>query len=407
MSETFVDEWPMTADSAERTALCFVVDPDFGFLQNFCKQLRSAGVDAVELLNSSRLAENVDDHNPELVFIDVNPTNPYDCARALMSLKERRFSGRVQLIGRCETAFLESFRKLGSDSMLEMLPALQKPINFSHVRKTILEQKLNSRPVPAPGLTLKSALASDFITFWYQPKVDLSKRRVIGAEAFARIAHPQHGIIAPAHFLASADDEDIIELARRAFVSVLKFSAKLDELGVFLQLATNVDVETLAKIPVAELVAANRPRNDQWPGLAIEIPETQLLNKVVAVRERFQDLRKCSVSLAIDNFGRANSSFAALRYLPFSEIKIDPSFVQNSAGNKGNARICKSMIQFAQNFERTATAVGIETVEDAQAIMGLGCNIGQGFIFGKPMTEQQLVTMVMTGREKSESFVST
>ena len=75
-------------------------------------------------------------------------------------------------------------------------------------------------------------------------------------------------------------------------------------------------------------------------------------------------------------------------------------------GNKGNARICKSMIQFAQNFERSATAVGIETIEDAQAIMGLGCHFGQGYIFGKPMTDQQLVTMVRTGREKSDSFVS-
>ena len=404
MSEMFVNEWPT---AGERTALCFVVDPDFGFLQNFCKQLRSAGVDAVELLNGARLAENVDDHNPDLVFVDVSPTNPAECARALTSLKECQYGGRVQLIGRCESAVLDSFRKLGSDFTLEMLPALQKPINFSHVRKTILEQKLNSRPVPAPGLTLKSALASDFITFWYQPKVDLGRRRVIGAEAFARIAHPQHGIIAPVHFLASAADEDIIELARRAFVSALKYSAKLNELGVHLQIAVNIDLDTLSKIPVAELVAKHRPRNEQWPGLAIEMPEAQLLNKVVAVRERFQDLQKYGVSLAIDNFGRANSSFAALRYLPFAEIKIDPSFVQNCAGNKGNARICKSMIQFAQNFERTATAVGIETVEDAQAIMGLGCNIGQGYIFGKPMTEQQLVTMVMTGREKSESFVST
>jgi EAL domain-containing protein (putative c-di-GMP-specific phosphodiesterase class I) len=404
MSEMFVDDRPT---AAERTALCFVVDPDFGFLQNFCKQLRSAGVDAVELLNGARLAENVDDHNPDLVFIDVSPTNPAECARALTSLKECQYGGRVQLIGRCETAVLDSFRKLGSDFTLEMLPTLQKPINFLHVRKTILEQKLNSRPVPAPGLTLKSALASDFITFWYQPKVDLGKRRVIGAEAFARIAHPQHGIIAPVHFLASAADEDIIELARRAFVSALKFSAKLNELGVHLQIAINIDFDSLAKIPLAELVAKHRPRNDQWPGLVIEMPEAQLLNKVVAVRERFQDLQKSGISLAIDNFGRANSSFAALRYLPFAEIKIDPSFVQNCAGNKGNARICKSMIQFAQNFERTATAVGIETIEDAQAIMGLGCNIGQGYIFGKPMTEQQLVTMVMTGREKSESFVST
>ena len=78
------------------------------------------------------------------------------------------------------------------------------------------------------------------------------------------------------------------------------------------------------------------------------MPEAQLLNKVVPVRDRFQELKKYGVSLAIDNFGRGNSSFAALRYLPFAELKIDLSFVQSCASNKGNARICKSMIQFAQ-----------------------------------------------------------
>src|SRR5258705_10160474 len=213
MSEMFVDDSP-TTDRSERTALCFVVDPDFGFLQNFCKQLRSAGVDAVELLNSSRLAENVDDHNPDLVFVDASPTNPSDCAGALMSLKDCRYEGRVQLVGRCEPSLLEGFRKLGTDSMLDMLPALQKPINFSDVHKTILQQKLNSRPVAAPGLTLKSALASDFITFWYQPKVDLLKRRGVGGEAFVRLAPPQDGLIRPAAFLAPAEREAHLQAAR-------------------------------------------------------------------------------------------------------------------------------------------------------------------------------------------------
>src|SRR5258705_9665534 len=217
MSEMFVDDSP-TTDRSERTALCFVVDPDFGFLQNFCKQLRSAGVDAVELLNSPRLAENVDAHNPDLVFVDASPTNPSDCARALMSLKDCRYGGRVQLIGRCETSLLEGFRKLGTDSMLDMLPALQKPINFSDVRKTIAQQKLNSRPVAAPGLTLKSALSSDFITFWYQPKVDLLKRRVVGAATFASIAHPQHGNIAPAHLPSRAGEEHTLSSSTPAFV---------------------------------------------------------------------------------------------------------------------------------------------------------------------------------------------
>jgi EAL domain-containing protein (putative c-di-GMP-specific phosphodiesterase class I) len=125
---------------------------------------------------------------------------------------------------------------------------------------------------------------------------------------------------------------------------------------------------------------------------------------VVWLRDKLKELNKIGVSLAIDNFGRGNSSFSTFRYLPFSEIKLDPSFTQGCDSNKGNARICQSMIQIAHSFDCSAIATGIEEPEDARKITMLGCDIGQGFLFGKPMTEQQLITMVKEGRALSKSF---
>src|ERR1700720_4518183 len=112
-------------------SLCFVVDADFGYLQGFSKSLRGLGVNTVEFVNSARLGENVENHNPDVVFVNLNATDPYDCARALFSLKECKFAGRVQLFGRCEPSFLESFRKIGNDASLAMLPVLQKPVDFA------------------------------------------------------------------------------------------------------------------------------------------------------------------------------------------------------------------------------------------------------------------------------------
>jgi EAL domain-containing protein (putative c-di-GMP-specific phosphodiesterase class I) len=382
------------------------VDPDFGFLQEFAKSLRSVGVDTVELISGARLVENVEGQNPNIIFLDLNPTNPYECVRALISLKECRFSGRVQLLGKCETAFLENFRKIGLDASLAMLPVLQKPVDFSSVRKIVLEQKLNCQPVAAQELSLKTAIARDFVTFWYQPKIDLKRGRVVGAEAFARIAHPQHGILSPARFLAGASEEDLLELANRALVSAFQLGAKFDELGISMQIAINLSVESMLKLPIAELVLKHRPERKQpSPSILFDVTETQVINKVTVLREKFNELGKYGISLAIDNFGRGNSSFSLFRYLPFSEIKIDPSFVQGCASNAGNANVCKSMIQIAHNFSRSAVAVGIETSEDAKALVELGCDLVQGYMFGKPMTERQLVTMVTTGRAQSKGFV--
>jgi EAL domain-containing protein (putative c-di-GMP-specific phosphodiesterase class I) len=406
MSEVVLDNIPTAPDAGPRTSLCIVVDSDFGFLQSFSKSLRDAGIDAVELRNSARLAENIVSHSPDLVFIDLNPANPHDCVRALSSLKESGFTGRVQLLGRCEIAFLDSFRKIGVDFSLTMLPVLLKPIDFSAVRKIALEQNLTFQPDPAPDLSLKSMLTRDFVKFWYQPRIDFKKRQVVGAEVFARVAHPQHGILAPGSFLAGAGDEELTELATRAIMNALKMSSTLDELDICMTIAINVSVDTLVKLPVVDLVKKHRPRNDQWPGLLFDVPEQQAINKVVVLREIFGELEKYGVSLAIDNFGRGNSSFAVFRYLRFSEIKIDSSFVQGCASNKGNANVCKSMIQLAHNFGRKAAAVGIEASDDAQELKALGCDLSQGYLFGRPMTEQQFVAMLTTGRAKRRDFCS-
>ena len=111
---------------------------------------------------------------------------------------------------------------------------------------------------------------------------------------------------------------------------------------------------------------------------------------------------QAGVTLAIDNCGRGNASFGVFKELQFSEIKIDGSFVKGCAVDKGNANVCASSIKLAHAFGSKASAVGIESSEDAQALLGLGCDIGQGYLFAKPMTQNELMDRVMAARaEKS------
>jgi EAL domain-containing protein (putative c-di-GMP-specific phosphodiesterase class I) len=126
----------------------------------------------------------------------------------------------------------------------------------------------------------------------------------------------------------------------------------------------------------------------------------QVLTKTALLKSRFAGLRQAGVSLAIDNFGHGNSSFGLFKELPFSEIKIDRSFVKDCSIDKGNANICKSMVALAHNFDSKASAVGIETGEEAGKLAEIGCDGGQGYLFAKPMTEQELTTMVMAARGK-------
>jgi EAL domain-containing protein (putative c-di-GMP-specific phosphodiesterase class I) len=393
---------PSRSAAGIRNSLCFVVDTDFGYLQGFSKSLRGLGIDTVEFVNSTRLVESVDNHNPAIVFLDLKASDPYDCVRALFALKECRFAGRVQLMGRCEPAFLESFRKIGSDASLAMLPALQKPVEFAAVRKIIHDQKLNTEAVSPPDLSLKKALASNWLSFLYQPQVDLKTKMVVGAEAFVRVSHPQHGLLPAARVLCGASEEDLADLAARAIANAVKASAAFFNAGIPMKFAVNINAETLAKLPVAILIEKYRPQDDQWPGLVFDVTETQVLTKFALLKARLPGLLQAGVSLAIDNFGRGNSSFAIFKELSFSEIKVDRSFVHGCAGDQDNAKICKAMMALTHAFGSKATAVGIETAEDAQALVGLGCDLGQGYLFAKPMSVQELMGVVTAARARSK-----
>jgi EAL domain-containing protein (putative c-di-GMP-specific phosphodiesterase class I) len=386
--------------------LCFVVDTDFGFLREFSKALRELGVDTVELVNSARLGENVENLDPDFVFLNLNPRDPHDCTRALFSLKECRFSGRVQLMGRCESEFLESFRKAGGDASLTMLPALQKPIEFAKVRKVVLDQKLGSVSVAPPERSLRKAMANNWVSFCYQPKVDIRQKQVVGAEAFVRVTHPQQGVLAPTQFLAGANEEDLADLAIRALVDALKTGIALEQAGIRPRIAVNLSVETLVKLPLGELIPKYRPQSPEQSGLIFDVTETQVLNKLGMLKASRQELSKYGISLAIDNFGRGNSSFEMFKHLPFSEIKIDRSFAHGCSQIKENSAICRTMVQLAHNFSIEAVAVGVEDAADCDTLAELDCDIGQGYLFGKPTTAEELIKLVKEGQPQSDLAAS-
>ncbi len=333
-------------DKPKRSAnpLCFIVDEDFVFRRDLAKELRREDIDTVEFSNSSRFTAMIDDQNPDIVLVNLNNAAPHECVRTLLALKECRYSGAVQLFGHCEPKVLESFKTIGVDSALTMLPPLQKPIKVAAIRNIVREQKLGAAPTLSGGISLEEALAKKMVSFLYQPKLNLKTAMVVGAEVVARVAHPQLGLLTPDQFLKGADQEALLSLSRLALVSALQASAHFHDMGVALPLAINISVDNLLELPICDLVLMHRPERADWAGLVLEIPERQILNNVEPLKARAPKLKQSKVSIAIDNFGRGSSSMNVLNQIPFGEIKIDRSLVDGCATNAGNAKICKTVI---------------------------------------------------------------
>ncbi|KAB2872883.1 MAG: EAL domain-containing protein, partial [Pseudorhodoplanes sp.] len=214
----------------------------------------------------------------------------------------------------------------------------------------------------SPHINVEQALREQWLEIWYQPKIDLKRRCLAGAEALARIHHPNLGVLLPGQFLAGVDDDTLALLTEHALLATLYDWTTFDAAGYNLHLAINVPVSALLRLPIPALVRENRPAAPHWPGLVVEVTEDQIVRDIKLAQEIANQLKVSGVSVAIDDFGGGYSSLASLRELPFAELKIDHTFVKNCATEGTNGAICQTAIDLAHRFGSVAVAEGIENM---------------------------------------------
>jgi EAL domain-containing protein (putative c-di-GMP-specific phosphodiesterase class I) len=245
-----------------------------------------------------------------------------------------------------------------------------------------------------PRIAIAEALRNNWFEIWYQPKIDLKRKCLAGAEALARIRHPQLGVLLPGSFLPDVDENSIAELAQYALLATLCDWTMFEEAGFNLHLAINVPVTVLFKLPIPRLVAEYRPKSPHWPGLILEVTEDQIVRDIAVANEIATQLRVSGITIAIDDFGAGYSSFSSLRDLPFAELKIDHSFVMGCATDATNAAICQTAIDLAHRFGSAAVAEGVENAADLQALMVMGCDFGQGVLIAPPMPKERFLELL-------------
>ena len=245
-----------------------------------------------------------------------------------------------------------------------------------------------------PRIAIADALRNNWFEIWYQPKIDLKRKCLAGAEALARIRHPQLGVLLPGGFLPDADGDSVAELAQHALLATLCDWTLFEQAGFNLHLAVNVPVGVLLRMPIAALVAEYRPKSEQWPGLILEVTEDQIARDIAQAKQIAAQLRDSGISIAIDDFGAGYSSFSSLRNLPFAELKIDRSFVRGCAIDTTMAAICQTAIDLAHRFGSAAVAEGIESQVDLQALMVMGCDFGQGALIAPPMPKDHFLELL-------------
>ena len=235
---------------------------------------------------------------------------------------------------------------------------------------------------------LSAALRREEIDVHLQPKVDLKTGKIISFEALARWNSPELGNIAPDVFIPAAEKNGKIRLLEQVVLKrVLTWLKKRKELGLEMrQVAINVSADHFfhhSFIPHLVDKAAEYGIEHQW--LQLEITERIGFVDIETAHQVFKQLNRYGFTSSVDDFGTGYSSLSYLQKLPVSEIKIDRSFVSNMH-EKGTLAIVRTIIQLAENLNMTAVAEGIETAEQRRVLLALGCRVGQGYFYYRPMS---------------------
>jgi diguanylate cyclase (GGDEF)-like protein len=253
---------------------------------------------------------------------------------------------------------------------------------------------LESRAVRRLGIAadLRRALDNDQLEVYFQPKVTLADRHVVGVECLARWVHPAHGEVAPEDFVAVAEHTgQLAQLTESVLVEGLRRCRAWADAERPFSIAVNLSARILLDSRFPELVRELLDEHGVDPGLVtFEISEPGMLSDIERVLPSLYRLRDLGVRLSVDDFGTGASSLAYLRQWPVHEVKIDDSFVQGMATDSGDLAIVRAVIGLSREFGLTVVAEGVESELTLELLEEMGCEIGQGYLFSRPLPFERL-----------------
>ncbi|KAA2264772.1 EAL domain-containing protein [Solihabitans fulvus] len=237
----------------------------------------------------------------------------------------------------------------------------------------------------------RQALETGQVSVHYQPKIALPSRQVIGAEALVRWRHPEFGRLDPDEFVPAVEATGLVDVLtgfvmERALIRVRQW---LDR-GLRLSVSVNLSVRNLADEDFPTRVAAALERHDVPPSLlTLELTESGVMSDPERDLPVLRRLHALGVVLAVDDFGTGYSSLAYLRQLPVDEVKIDKSFVLGMGTDLGDMAVVRSIVELGHSLGLTVVAEGVEDDAARDQLVGMGCDVAQGYLISRPLSEDR------------------
>lgn len=244
---------------------------------------------------------------------------------------------------------------------------------------------------------LAKALEYKEMSLAYQPIYDFKRQKFVKVEALLRWSTPKLGNVPPDRFIPIAEETgSILSIGNWVLETACRTMAQWQQRSCQIQrIAVNVSRIQIARQDIFETVKAILERTQckpQW--IEIEVTESAIMNLSKEGLTQLTQLREFGVSISIDDFGTGQSSLSSLKTLPVSTLKIDKSFVQDMPENHNDVEIARLILQMSKVLNVRSVAEGVETAEQAQVLKNMGCDLCQGYLFSKPLSEDALAEFI-------------
>lgn len=380
----------------QRVLTAMIIDDDAMQRRIVCALLADCGVTrTIEAGDGTEALSRLREQNlcTDLVLVDLN-MGGMDGIEFLSQLGSERPGTAVLLLSAMDQALITAVESMAHNSGLRVLGALRKPLDRVHLQsivRAIHDEPAERASVEAPPLMtpedIRIGLNEHQFVPYFQPKIDMKHGTLLGAEALVRWKHPELGLVAPGRFIPVMESHGLIsELTWTMLDASMATLAAWRPHGLDLSMSVNITVSFLEEIAVTENIVTIAERHAiPAPNLMLELTESMATTDLLTVIGNLARLRMRGFGLSIDDFGTGYASMQQLSRIPFSELKVDRSFVSGAQRHPHLRAILESSVHLGKRLGLVTTAEGVETAEDWHLVHSFGCDVAQGFLIARPM----------------------
>lgn len=369
-----------------------VVDDEPDMAQLICDISIQAGLHAHQYNHADEFIKEYAS-DADIIVLDLMMPD-IDGIELIRFLADKKSSAQILLISGIDSGVLHSAQKLAIEKGLNIIGSLSKPFRIDELSNLLSQIVVKPGPtaakidlLPMELEDLKRACQNNEFIVYYQPQIDLASKKVISTEALVRWNHPQYGLILPGQFIDMIEQHNLIEfLTWSVLEQVINQSGQWRKQGIDLRTSVNMSAKMLKDLDLPDKLADLIKSNGMDPShIILEITETALMDEIGMSLDILTRLRLKNFRLSIDDFGSGYSSMVQLHRAPFSEIKIDQSFIFDMEKEKEAQAIVETIIMLAHKLSMQAIAEGVETENVMNMLQDVGCDLIQGYYIARPM----------------------